>query len=695
MLRSTLLAPRMGLVAVRALSSASGEKYFDKILIANRGEISIRVQQTARRMGIKTVAVYSEADAEAPHVRFADEAVCVGPPPSAESYLVEDAIVEAARSTGAEAIHPGYGFLSENAGFATRLEKEGITFIGPRASAIEAMGDKIESKRLAHEAGVSTIPGFVGEVHSDEEVLKISREIGYPVMIKASAGGGGKGMRIAWNDEEAIEGFRLSKEEAIASFGDDRMLIEKFVEDPRHIEIQLLGDNHGNVIALPERECSVQRRNQKVVEEAPCLLLDPATRRAMQEEAVALAKAVDYNTAGTVEMLSDPRKNFYFLEMNTRLQVEHPITELVSGLDLVEQMIRVASGHKLPADLVENWPEPVGWAFESRVYAEDPMRGFLPSIGRLMKYEEPSGPGVRMDSGIEEGGEISMYYDPLVSKLITYADTREQAIDVMKDALDEYVIRGFSHNVPFLGALYRHPRFVEGRLSTAFIDEEYPDGFHGIELTEEDKTKLVASAALMQKARLERASMAHAGEMVDSYRLEPVVHLVATVGEDKFDVTFDGPAMSIAPKADDGHSLSVDFAGLDWFPGQPKAVVELDDDEFTVQPLESHDAGYLLQYAGTPFEVTLRTPRGEELASHMLPKVERDTSRLLLSPMPGSLVSVAVKPGDKVVAGQELAVVEAMKMQNVLRAAKSGIIKEINCEPGSTLAVDEQILELE
>uniref|UniRef100_A0A8C9WRK4 Propionyl-CoA carboxylase alpha chain, mitochondrial n=1 Tax=Scleropages formosus TaxID=113540 RepID=A0A8C9WRK4_SCLFO len=616
---------------------------FDKILIANRGEIACRVMKTCKKMGIKTVAVHSDVDSSAVHVKMADEAVCVGPAPTNKSYLNMDAILEAARQTGAQAVHPGYGFLSENKEFARRLAAHGVTFIGPDTHAIQAMGDKIESKLIAKKAKVNTIPGFDGVVKDAEEAVRIAGEIGYPVMIKASAGGGGKGMRIAWNDEETREGFRFSSQEAASSFGDDRLLIEKFIDNPRHIEIQVLADKHGNALWLNERECSIQRRNQKVVEEAPSTFLDPETRCAMGEQAVSLAKAVQYSSAGTVEFLVDSKKNFYFLEMNTRLQVEHPITECITGLDLVQQMIRVAKGYPLQhrqADIPIN-----GWAIESRVYAEDPYKSFgLPSIGRLSQYQEPVNiPAVRVDSGIQEGSDISIYYDPMISKLVTYGSTRAEALQRMEEALDNYVIRGVTHNIPLLREIITHPRFVSGDISTKFLQEVYPEGFKGHQLSDSERWELLATAvALFVAAQLR--SQRFLGNLSDE--LETCSHVCL-------------PGNSLVCRF-----LQVDLDGKrvdvssEWNLASALLPVTVNGTQRTVQ-----------------YKLRVLSKLAAALNKHMPEKVPEDTSSILRSPMPGSVVAVSVKAGDTVAEGQEICVIEAMKMQNSMTAAKTAKVR--------------------
>ncbi|MBN2759787.1 MAG: acetyl/propionyl/methylcrotonyl-CoA carboxylase subunit alpha [Rhodobacteraceae bacterium] len=664
---------------------------FKKILIANRGEIACRVIKTARKMGIATVAVYSDADRHALHVQMADEAIHIGPAPANQSYIVIDKIMEAIRQSGAEAVHPGYGFLSENMKFAEALAKEGVAFIGPPAGAIEAMGDKITSKKLAQEAGVSTVPGYMGLIADADEAVKISNEIGYPVMIKASAGGGGKGMRIAWNDEEAREGFQSSKNEAASSFGDDRIFIEKFVTQPRHIEIQVLADSHGNTVYLHERECSIQRRNQKVIEEAPSPFLDEATRKAMGEQACALAAAVGYTSAGTVEFIVDGARNFYFLEMNTRLQVEHPVTELITGVDLVEQMIRVAAGEKLPfaqADLKIN-----GWAMESRLYAEDPYRNFLPSIGRLTRYRPPSevaeaSRAVRNDTGVYEGGEISMYYDPMIAKLCTWAPTREAAVEEMRLALDEFEVEGIGHNLPFLSAVMDHPRFASGDITTAFIAEEYPDGFEGATLPEDLQKRVAACACAMNRvAEIRRARVS--GRM-DNHERVVGTDWVVTIGENSFKASIQA----------DREGATVTLDGSDyrvtsgWLPGQPLARLMVNGTPL-VMKVARQPGGYRLRLRGADLKVRVFSPRQAELAALMPEKLPPDTSKLLLCPMPGMVVSIAVEEGQEVYEGQALATIEAMKMENILRAERKGKVAKINVAAGDSLAVDEIIMEFE
>ncbi|MGJ8603843.1 MAG: acetyl-CoA carboxylase biotin carboxylase subunit [Marivita sp.] len=665
---------------------------FDKILIANRGEIACRVIKTARKMGIKTVAIYSDADKNALHVEMADEAVHIGPPPANQSYIVIDKVMDAVRQSGAQAVHPGYGFLSENPKFAQALEAEGVAFVGPPVGAIEKMGDKITSKKIAQEAGVSTVPGYMGLIEDADEAVKISQQVGYPVMLKASAGGGGKGMRIAWNDAEAREGFQSSKNEAANSFGDDRIFIEKFVTQPRHIEIQVLCDAHGNGIYLNERECSIQRRNQKVVEEAPSPFLDEATRKAMGEQSVALAKAVGYTSAGTVEFIVDGDRNFYFLEMNTRLQVEHPVTELITGVDLVEQMIRVANGEPLTitqADVKIN-----GWAIENRLYAEDPYRGFLPSIGRLTRYrppaEGPLGAGiVRNDTGVFEGGEISMYYDPMIAKLCTWAPTRAEAIEVMRNALDSFEVEGIGHNLPFVAAVMDHPKFIAGEMTTAFIEEEYPDGFEGVTLGEEALKRVAAAAAAMNRvAEIRRARIS--GTLDNHERHVGDVWNVALQGQD-FDVTIAADHDGSTVRFDDGSDLRVSG---NWTPGDQLAHMTINGDPL-VMKVGKVSGGFQIRTRGAALKVHVRTPRQAELARKMPEKVPADTSKLLLCPMPGLIVKVDVAEGDEVQEGQALCTVEAMKMENILRAERKGTVSKINAAAGDSLAVDDVIMEFE
>ena len=665
---------------------------FSKILIANRGEIACRVIKTARKMGIKTVAIYSDADRNALHVAMADEAVHIGPPPANQSYIVIDKVMQAIRQSGAEAVHPGYGFLSENSKFAEALDAEGVAFVGPPVGAIEKMGDKITSKKIAQEAGVSTVPGYMGLIEDAEEAVRISQEIGYPVMIKASAGGGGKGMRIAWNDTEAREGFQSSKNEAASSFGDDRIFIEKFVTQPRHIEIQVLADSHGNCIYLGERECSIQRRNQKVVEEAPSPFLDPATRKAMGEQACALAKAVGYTSAGTVEFIVDGEKNFYFLEMNTRLQVEHPVTELITGVDLVEQMIRVAHGEKLSirqSDVKLN-----GWAMESRLYAEDPYRNFLPSIGRLSTYRPPAESStetsvVRNDTGVFEGGEISMYYDPMIAKLCTWAPDRLGAIEHMRLALDRFEVEGIGHNLPFLSAVMDHPKFVKGDITTAFIAEEYPDGFEGVILDEAALKSIAASCAAMNRvAEIRRTKVSG---RLDNHERKVGDDWVVTLQGISFRVKIDADPKGSDVVFEDGVSLRVSG---DWTPGKTLADMTVNG-ETLVMKIGKISGGFRVRSRGADLKVHVRTPRQAELAGWMIEKLPPDTSRLLLCPMPGMIVKVDVAEGEEVQEGQALCTVEAMKMENILRAEKKCTVSQINVSAGESLSVDDVIMEFE
>ncbi len=665
---------------------------FKKILIANRGEIACRVIKSAQKMGIKTVAIYSDADKNALHVKMADEAVHIGPSPAAESYIVIDKVMKAVRETGAEAVHPGYGFLSENRRFAQALEKAGVAFIGPPAGAIASMGDKITSKKLAAKAGVTTVPGYMGEIADAKEAVKISNEIGYPVMIKASAGGGGKGMRTAWNDAEAREGFQLSKNEAASSFGDDRIFIEKFITQPRHIEIQVLGDKHGNCVYLNERECSIQRRNQKVIEEAPSPFLDAKTRKAMGKQSVALSKAVDYSSAGTVEFIVDGDRNFYFLEMNTRLQVEHPVTELITGIDLVEQMIRVAYGEKLPfkqKDIGIN-----GWAMESRLYAEDPYRNFLPSIGRLSRYRPPAEVAtktmaVRNDTGVYEGGEISMFYDPMIAKLCSWAPDRATSIAVMRDALDGFEVEGIGHNLPFLSAVMDHPRFVSGDITTAFIEEEYPDGFQGVELDELSLKRIAAACAAMY--RVAEIRLARVSGRIDNHERKVGENWVIKVQGARFDVSIDADPDGSFVSFADGTKHRVTS---DWVPGERLASFMIDNMALILK-VAPGSSGYQVRYRGADLKVVIYTPRRAELAEFMLEKLPPDTSKMLLCPMPGLIVNMNVTVGDTIEDGQALCTVEAMKMENVLRAEKKGVVSKINADVGDSLAVDEIIMEFE
>ena len=664
---------------------------FKKILIANRGEIACRVIKTARKMGIKTVAVYSEADKDARHVELADEAVCIGPAPSRESYLVMDNIIKACKDTGAEAVHPGYGFLSENEGFAKRLEEEGITFIGPKHYSIAAMGDKIASKKLANEAKVNTIPGYNDAIDTPEAAVEIAKGIGYPVMIKASAGGGGKGLRVAFNDKEAFDGFSACKNEARNSFGDDRVFIEKFVEEPRHIEIQVLGDGHGNAVYLWERECSIQRRHQKVIEEAPSPFISEETRKAMGEQAVALAKAVKYQSAGTVEFVVGKDQSFYFLEMNTRLQVEHPVTESITGLDLVEQMIRVAAGEKLSfgqADIKRN-----GWSMECRINADDPYRNFLPSTGRLVRYQPPEEVnGVRVDTGVYEGGEIPMYYDSMIAKLIVHGKDRLDAITKMRAALNEFVIRGIHSNIPFQAALMQHPRFISGDFNTGFIAEEFPHGFRASDVVPADSKLMDALATAVHRRYLDRAAGIY-GQLEGHEVKIPTDFVVASGEPGKMEYV----ETSVNESA---HGYEVNVAGStytidsDWNPGQIIYKATVNGKAISAQ-VERVGLFYRIQFDGVRVDTLVLTPAGAEMQKLMPFKEPPDMSKFLLSPMPGLLVDVAVTVGQKVEAGQRLAAIEAMKMENVLVATQDGVVAEVMAAKGESLAVDQQILRFE
>ena len=675
-------------------------KMFKKILIANRGEIACRVMKTAKKMGIKTVAVYSEADKEARHVQMADEAVCIGPAPSRESYLVMDRIIQACKDTGAEAVHPGYGFLSENEQFARRCEEEGIIFIGPKHQSIAAMGDKIASKKLALEAKVNTIPGFNEAIEKAEDAVKIAQGIGYPVMIKASAGGGGKGLRVAFNDKEAFEGFTACRTEALNSFGDDRVFIEKFVEGPRHIEIQVLGDAHGNIVYLGERDCSIQRRHQKVIEEAPSPFIDPATRKAMGEQAVALAKAVNYQSAGTVEFVVGKDKSFYFLEMNTRLQVEHPVTEGITGLDLVEQMIRVAAGEKLAFKQEDIKLD--GWSMECRINADDPFRNFLPSTGRLVKYRPPAElDGVRVDTGVYEGGEIPMYYDSMIAKLIVHGKDRTEAIEKMRAALNDFVIRGIHSNIPFQAALLQHPRFVSGDFTTGFIAEEYPDGFKKDSVQPSDSQRLAALAAFMRYRYLEHIKMID-GQLA-GHEMTIAKKFVVVTGSR---VGSNDEMQEVPVRVDlkDGvYSVYVEEESdvsrynivSDWRPGQICLHATINGTHKITAQVERNDVKYTLVLDGAHYECMVLSPLGAELQRRMLKKVPPDTSKLVMSPMPGLLTNISVKVGEAVTAGQKLAAIEAMKMENTLVAAQDGVVAEICANVGESLAVDQLIIRFE
>ena len=672
---------------------------FKKILIANRGEIACRIIKTARRMGIATVAVYSDADARAPFVQMADEAVHIGPSPAAQSYLIADKIIAACKQTGAEAVHPGYGFLSERTSFAEALAKENIAFIGPPINAIAAMGDKIESKKLALKAGVNVVPGFVGEIDDTEHAVRISAEIGYPVMMKASAGGGGKGMRLAYNEQDVREGFKATKREGLNSFGDDRVFIEKFILNPRHIEIQILGDQHGNILYLNERECSIQRRHQKVVEEAPSPFVTPKMRKAMGEQCVALSRAVGYYSAGTVELIvsgADPSgESFYFLEMNTRLQVEHPVTECITGIDLVEQMIRVAAGEKLA--MAQEGIKIDGWAIENRVYAEDPYRGFLPSTGRLTRYRPPvegwtddgaengrrGVDGIRVDDGVYDGGEVSMFYDPMIAKLITWGQTRDEAADLQIAALDRFEIEGLGHNIDFVSAIMQHPRFRSGELTTGFIAEEYPDGFQGAASSPELVKSLAAIAGFVATAEADRARHVD-GQLGDT--LPPPSRWQVKIADAVHDIEMIDGEMHVGGAL---FELSMEYD-----PGDRMIEAEVDGDELAVKITKTRN-GFNLSTRGAKHVARVLPGHIAHLAAHMIEKIPPDLSKFLICPMPGLLTTLHVSEGDVVEAGQPLAVVEAMKMENILRAEKTGTVKLVNAKAGDSLAVDAVILEME
>jgi len=655
---------------------------FSKILIANRGEIAVRIIKTCRKMGIKTVLVYSDADAGSLACEMADETIHIGPSPAAQSYLIQDKIVDAVRQSGAEAVHPGFGFLSENPVFARRLEAEGITFIGPNPHAIEAMGDKITSKKFAAEAGVSTVPGHMGLIESTEEAVKIANEIGYPVMIKASAGGGGKGIRVAHSDADMAEGFAAVKAEALTAFGDDRVFLEKFIVNPRHIEIQVLGDKHGNIVSLFDRECSIQRRNQKVIEEAPSPLLDDATRKAMGDQAIALARAVNYDSAGTVEFVAGQDRSFYFLEMNTRLQVEHPVTELITGVDLVEQMIRSAAGETMAfkqEDLSIN-----GWAIESRIYAEDPYRGFLPSIGRLVRYEQPEEGDqgdytVRNDSGVREGDEISMFYDPMIAKLCAWGETREAAVTGMARALEDTHLSGVGHNVPFLSAVMDQERFKSGQLSTSYIKDEFPDGFRGLEPSEEQKDIFITVAAAMNEVLAEQAG--DPSERTD------------------WTVLIDREAHEVSLSYDEAEDLVISLderdltlSEIDWRPGMAPFRAVLDDEPFTAEVKRAPD-GFDIRYRAAKARVRVLTPSTAAMYQRLPEKVAADTSKLVLSPMPGLVVDIPVTVGQEVKSGETVAIIEAMKMQNILKAEHDGVVKAVGAKAGDPVAADDVLVE--
>ncbi|MDZ4112817.1 MAG: acetyl/propionyl/methylcrotonyl-CoA carboxylase subunit alpha [Brevundimonas sp.] len=659
---------------------------FAKILIANRGEIAVRIIKTCRRMGIQTVQVYSEADAGSLAVEMADEAVLIGPAAASESYLLADRIVDAVRQTGAEAVHPGFGFLSENAGFARRLRDEGIAFIGPNPEAIDAMGDKISSKKLAAEAGVSTVPGHMGLIETPEEAVRIANEIGYPIMIKASAGGGGKGIRVAHSDADMADGFSSVKAEAKSAFGDDRVFLEKFIENPRHIEIQVMGDKHGNVVHLFERECSIQRRNQKVIEEAPSPLLDDKTRKAMGEQAIALAKAVNYDSAGTVEFVAGQDKSFYFLEMNTRLQVEHPVTELITGVDLVEQMIRSAWGD--PLNITQKDLKIRGWAIESRIYAEDPYRGFLPSIGRLVRYEQPregeqDGYLVRNDSGVREGDEISMFYDPMIAKLCTWGETREAAIDGMARALEDTHLEGVGHNVPFLAAVMDQERFRSGALTTRYITDEFPDGFNGTPVAGFGRDVMLAASLAMKAVQVEQSGDPDA--------------------RSDWTVLVGGETVSASLAVDDDENLAITLpdeertlilSEIDWSPGLAQFRARLDGTPFTAEVARVPD-GFTIRHRAMRARVRVLSPRHAELYARLPEKVPPDTSKLIQSPMPGLVVAVPVTVGQEVKEGETVAIIEAMKMQNILKAERDGVVKTVGAKAGDPVAADDVLVEFE
>jgi len=675
-------------------------KMFKKILIANRGEIACRVMKTAKKMGIKTVAVYSEADKEARHVQIADEAICIGPAPSRESYLLMERIIQACKDTGAQAVHPGYGFLSENEQFAKRCEEEGIVFIGPKHQSIAAMGDKIASKKLALAAKVNTIPGHNEAIGTTEEAVKIAKGIGYPVMIKASAGGGGKGLRVAFNDQEAAEGFVACKTEAMNSFGDDRIFIEKFVEGPRHIEIQVLGDSHGNVVYLNERDCSIQRRHQKVIEEAPSPFIDPVTRKAMGEQAVALAKAVNYQSAGTVEFVVGKDKSFYFLEMNTRLQVEHPVTENITGIDLVEQMIRVAAGEKLAFQQQDIKLD--GWSMECRINADDPFRNFLPSTGRLVKYRPPEEVGgVRVDTGVYEGGEIPMYYDSMIAKLIVHGKNRSEAIEKMRSALNDFVIRGIHSNIPFQAALLQHPRFISGDFTTGFIAEEYPQGFKTDSVQPADPKRLAALAAFMRHRYLEHIKMID-GQLAGHEMTIAKQFVVVTGGRVgsrdnpiEIPIRIELKDLTYSVYIDEADGVSRYDIVSNWRPGEICMRATINGTSKVTAQVERRGGKYLLVLDGAQYECMVLSPLGAELQRRMPKKVPPDTSKLIMSPMPGLLTNISVKVGELVTAGQKLAAIEAMKMENTLTAAQDGVVAEICANVGESLAVDQLIIRFE
>ena len=661
---------------------------FKKILVANRGEIACRIFRTAKKMGISTVAVYSDADKDALHVRMADESVYIGPSPSVESYLIIEKILDACKVSGADAVHPGYGFLSENKKFCEYLNAQGIAFIGPDSKAIESMGDKITSKLIALNAGVNTVPGYDDIIKDSDEAVKIAKDIGYPIMLKATAGGGGKGMRIAWNEKECQEGFIRATNEAISSFGDGRIFIEKYIQDPRHIEIQIMADSHGNMVYLGERECSIQRRHQKVIEEAPSPFLTKIDRKKMGEQAILLAKAVDYRSAGTVEFIVDSNKNFYFLEMNTRLQVEHPVTEMVTGLDLVELMIKVAAGQKLP--LLQKDIQLQGWAIETRIYAEDPFQGFLPSVGRMERYIEPADNGVRIDSGIFEGGEVSIFYDPMISKLITYGSDRNQAIEKMSNALDSYYIRGVKNNISFLSALIIHPRFRSGNLTTNFINEEYPEGFSANVLSQADMAVFVVTASVIHVIKSIRRTLI--SDQLVGHEYSPLEKLVVITNNSaqEYQLLVSGSDQSYTVDLD-GQLFTFE---TDWCIGEPLLRANINGRE-VVSQVDQIGQHIHLFHQGSKKEILVVSPRLAELNKHMLIKEKPDTSKLLVSPMPGLLVKLSVRVGDTVKSGQDIAVIEAMKMENNLCATNDGVVLNIPVSEGDSLAVGELIVEFE
>lgn len=659
---------------------------FKKILVANRGEIACRVFRTAKNMGISTVAVYSDADKDALHVRMADESVYIGPSPSVESYLIIEKILDACKVSGADAVHPGYGFLSENKKFCEDLNAQGVAFIGPGVKAIESMGDKITSKLIASNAGVNTVPGYDDIIKDSDDAVKIAKDIGYPVMLKATAGGGGKGMRIAWNEKECQEGFIRATNEAISSFGDGRIFIEKYIQDPRHIEIQIMADSHGNIVYLGERECSIQRRHQKVIEEAPSPFLSKIDREKMGQQAILLAKAVDYTSAGTVEFIVDSDKNFYFLEMNTRLQVEHPVTEMVTGFDLVELMIKIAAGEKLP--LSQKDVQLRGCAIETRIYAEDPFQGFLPSVGRMERYIEPTGDGIRIDTGIFEGGEVPIFYDPMISKLIAHGSDRNQAIEKMSNALDSYYIRGVKNNISFLSALIVHPRFVSGNLTTNFINEEYPDGFNANVLSQADMAVFVVTAAVIHMINSNRRTLI--SDQLVGHEYSPLEKLVVITDNEEHEYQL------LVSRSD--RSYKVDLDGqlftfeTDWCIGEPLLKGSINGRE-VISQVDQIGQHIHLFHQGSKKEILVVSPRLAELNKHMLIKEKPDTSKLLVSPMPGLLVKLSVRVGDTVKSGQNIAVIEAMKMENNLRATNDGVVLNVPVSEGDSLAVGELIVE--